>query len=117
MIDKMEVFAYFNSAEDVSESEQNQLMACCERACSFIMPKIKDDIEHNDPRVVSAAAGAAKFFLFCSTMTSGTSFKAGDVTISRDQSKQYDYQYRLFNLSMAQAADVLKDGGFSFVSV
>lgn len=117
MIDKMEVFAFFNSCEDVAKSEEDQLLACCERACDYITPKIRDDIEHDDPRVISAAAGAAKFFLFCSTITSGTSFKAGDVTISRDQSKQYDYQYKLFTLSMAQSASVLKDGGFSFVSV
>lgn len=117
MIDKIDVFSALKNSEDVDESEKDLIMNCCERACEYITPKIKDDIEHNDPRVVTAAVGAAKFFLACSNASSAASFKAGDITISHDQTKLFDYQFQLFNLSMAQAASVLKDGGFGFVSV
>lgn len=117
MIDKMDIYAFLKDNGEAEEGDTKRILSCCERAAVCLTPKIKDDVKHDDPRVIEAASAVARFFLSSLDDNPPSGFKVGDITVKKENSDGYKRQKERLELSMALAAPILKDGGFGFVSV
>ncbi|MGN0468795.1 MAG: hypothetical protein ACI4GY_08740 [Acutalibacteraceae bacterium] len=116
MIDELKVYNRFLKSENPDEASDEQVHSACRRAVCWIEQRLKDDADDNGELVLSTACAMAKFYLCCSTLDEDTNFSAGDVSISSGKSKLFEKQLKILEIALSQASDILKDGGFCFVS-
>ncbi len=103
------------SAEDTKKA-----MPFCVSACAQLSKRLKDVKFEDEPAVINACAGIALYsytLLQSSSDEDFSSFKAGDVTISKSSSASIESAVRFRDEAMLQASDYLTDVDFVFKAV
>ncbi len=103
--------------QDVDAAER---IAFCRAAVEELQPRIREDADPNDPRLLRAAAGIA--CALCAlrerAQTDDVSyFKAGDVTIHRSAVNHIAAAEKLREEGIRLALPLLRDDGFLFTAV
>ena len=109
--------------EDVgllSEEETKRIIPFCMAACSKLSKRLKDVKFEDEPAVINACAGIALYnysLLQSQSEDNVTSFKAGDVTISKSTSAIFENAIKFRDEAMLNATDFLTDVDFVFQAV
>lgn len=92
----------------------------CLSACARLSKRLKDIKYEDEPAVITACAGLALYnytLLQCISQVDFSSFKAGDVTISRSASATFESAVKFRDEAMLGATPYLTDVDFVFKAV
>lgn len=104
----------------LTEDEVKKAMPFCLSACANLSKRLKDVKYEDEPAVITACAGLAFYnysLLQCSSAEDFSSFKAGDVTISRSASSTFESAVKFRDETLLLATDYLTDVDFVFKAV
>ena len=102
-----------------SEGAEN-VLPLCGLCLEETRAKLKADADKNDPRIAQAAAGLAYYRTVLRNAADSegtTSFKAGDVTVTRTPAAMLEIAAQVRDDAFIQAADLLVDRDFIFRQV
>ncbi len=117
MIQVNDVLAELMNFNDMQGYSQQQLTPCCEKGLAWVQRRLRDGADKNDPLITTTAAALAHYFFFIYRLSDPdkySTYKAGDMTISRDISKELEFEKSVKNEAIAAACSILSDGGFCF---
>lgn len=100
--------------------EVQKAQACCIAACRELESRLKDSQSCNEQAVINAAAGLTLYrytLLQTCSRDDFSSFKAGDVTVSRSASSALEGAVKFRDECLAAAAKYLTDIDFAFKAV
>ena len=120
MIDIWSVAKLLEDTGVLTEDEVKKAMPFCLSACTRLSKRLKDEKFCNEPAVINACAGIALYdytLLKSSSSEDFSSFKAGDVTISRSASSSFESAVKFRDEAMLNATDYLTDVDFVFRTV
>lgn len=104
----------------ISDSDIPKIMPFCESVCREISERLKEKAYATEPAVTMACAFIAYYRY---TLSAGigfedfSSFKAGDVTITKSASASAENAAKLRDEALASAASFLTDIDFAFQAV
>lgn len=104
----------------LSEDEVKKAVPFCLSACATLSKRLKDVKYEDEPAVITACAGLALYdysLLRGSSAEDFSSFKAGDITISRSASSIQEGAVKFRDEALLSAADYLTDVDFVFKAV
>ncbi len=104
----------------LTEDECKKAVPFCLTACSRLSPQLKEPKFEDEMAVITACAGLALYsytLLQNSNSEDFSSFKAGDVTISRSASSSLESAVKFRDESLLGAAPFLTDIDFVFEAV
>ena len=119
MIEALDLCAVLKENSAYEELEVAVLLPVCRRALDRVLRNLKQDVDEDDPLIARTAAALARFELFtlCRDEAARFSgFKAGDITIQKDLQKEFQMERTLRDEALAEAAPILRDGGFFFAA-
>ncbi len=102
-----------------SEGAENALPLCA-LCLEETMSKLRPDADKEDMRIAQAAAGLAYYRTILRNVADcegTTSFKAGDVTVTRTPAAMLEIASQIRDDAFLQAADLLVDRNFIFRQV
>ncbi len=117
------VWSVSKMLEDIgllTEDEVKKAMPFCLSACARLSKRLKNVRFEDEPAVINACAGIAFYnysLLQCSCTEDFSSFKAGDITISRSASSALEGAVRFRDEALLSATDFLTDVDFVFKAV
>lgn len=117
MISVNDVYTLFCNYSDVTDFTEEQLLPCCQDGLNWVLRRLRDTADKSDPLITETAAAIAHFFFFIRRLTEPDKYenlKIGDMTITQNPMKQYQAEKELRRQAIANAAPILKDGGFFF---
>lgn len=117
MTDAASVFALLKEYTDTDEIGAEEMLPLCQRALNFVLSKLKDTADKDDPLIGETAAAVARYLLFKKQSGVGLRFqkyKIGDITTERNAEKELQFESQLVCEALANAAGILRDGGFYF---
>lgn len=120
MINVWSVSKFLEDTGVLSEEEVKRAMPFCLSACANLSKRLKDVKFEDEPAVISACAGLALYnysILQGSSTDDFSSFKAGDITISRSASSTHENAVKFRDEALLQATDYLTDVDFVFKAV
>lgn len=120
MINVWSVAKLLEDTGALTEDEVKQAMPFCLSACARLSKRLRDENFCDEPAVINACAGIALYdytLLRCSSSDDFSSFKAGDVTISRSASSSFENAVNFRDEAMVNATDFLTDVDFVFRTV
>ena len=92
----------YSDTEGVSES---QLTSFAEAGLNFVKGRLRDDSDENSPLILRTISSTDRY----------ESYKAGDMTIRRNISKEFQIEKEVLINALCEAADILTDKGFCFI--
>ncbi|MFI3140765.1 MAG: hypothetical protein R3Y27_00480 [Clostridia bacterium] len=119
MITTNDVYTQFLLYSDLDDLDEDTAMIYCEHGLDWIRRHLKDDADEDDSRLAVAASALAHFYLFSKRITETdrySSYTAGDMTVKRSLSQDFELETQMRDHALAQIYDLLKDGGFYFGS-
>ena len=114
------VLAALREMTVLEDGAASQALPLCRSALQTLVSRLKDGADPADSRLIRAAAGLAyyKWTLRNFAGTDGiTSFKAGDVTVSRSSACTLEQAEKVRDESLLAALPLLTDDAFLFCSV
>ena len=104
----------------LTEEEAKKAMPFCLSACSQLSKRLKDIKYEDEPAVINACAGMALYnysLLQCTSSENFSSFKAGDITISKSNNSGFESAVKFRDETLLQASEYLTDVDFVFKAV
>lgn len=104
----------------LDEQGAENALPLCGLCLEEIRSKLRSGADENDIRLAQAAAGLAFYRLMLRTSADGsnaTSFKAGDVTVTRSPAASMELAVSVRDEALAAVADLLEDRDFIFRQV
>ena len=104
----------------LNSEEAKKAMLFCVSACSQLSKRLKDVKNEDEPAVINACAGIALYnysLLQCSKSEDFSSFKAGDITISKTKNSTFECAVKFRDEALLQASEYLTDVDFVFKAV
>ena len=104
----------------LTEEEVKKAMPFCLSACSQLSKRLKDVKNEDEPAVINACAGMALYnysLLQCTSSENFSSFKAGDITISKSNNSGFESAVKFRDETLLQASEYLTDVDFVFKAV
>ena len=104
----------------LSAEETKKAMPFCISACAQLSKRLKNVQFEDEPAVINACAGIAFYnysLLRCGSEDDFSSFKAGDVTISKSSSAIIENAVKFRDEALLQATEFLNDVNFVFEAV
>lgn len=104
----------------LSAEEAKKAMPFCLSACSQLSKRLKDIKNEDEPAVINACAGIALYnysLLQCTSSENFSSFKAGDITISKSNNSGFESAVKFRDEALLQASEYLTDVDFVFKAV
>lgn len=104
----------------LDEQGAENALPLCGLCLEEIRTRLRKGADENDLRLAQAAAGLAFYRLTLRSAADGdgaTSFKAGDVTVTRSPAAGMELAVAVRDEALAQAADLLTDRDFMFRQV
>lgn len=104
----------------LSADDAKKALPFCTVACGELSKRLKEPRYEDEPAVIMACAGLAlyKYTLSTNTAADGfTSFKAGDVTVSRSSAASAENAVKFRDEAITSAAPFLNDVDFVFEAV
>lgn len=120
MINVWSVAKLLEDTGALTDDEVKKAMPFCLSACARLSKRLKDEKFCDELAVINACAGIALYdytLLKCSSSEDFSSFKAGDVTISRSASSSFESAVKFRDEAMLNATDYLTDVDFVFRTV
>ena len=120
MISRQTVLNHLRQLVTLDSKGAANALPLCEISLNEVISRLRTPDDANDLRVAKAAAGLAFYRYALRQLADGngaTSFKAGDVTVSRSPAATLEFAERVRDESLAQAADLLADTDFLFRQV
>lgn len=120
MINVWSVSQLLEDTGALTAEECKRAMPFCLSACARLSKRLKDVKYEDEPAVITACAGIALYdytLLQCSSQEDFSSFKAGDISISRSASASFESAVKFRDESMLGATDYLTDVDFVFRAV
>lgn len=117
MTDASIVYALVKEYTDIDDMKAEEILPFCQRALDFVVSKLKDTADRENPLIAETAAGVARYQIFLKRLGEWQRFskyKVGDVSMERDLVKELNTEKQLYIQTLANAAEILKDGGFYF---
>ncbi|MBQ7296014.1 MAG: hypothetical protein IJW86_07460 [Clostridia bacterium] len=115
MISVSDVYTILCTYETSKGYTSEELFPCCERGLRWVMSRLKEGTDENDPLIAVTAAAIANFYFFIRRLSDTDTFesyKVGDMTISRNPEKELRLAMQKRSLAIAEASSILNDGGF-----
>lgn len=112
-----DVFSALSSYADTADFTEEQLQSSCEDGLNWVLRRLKDGVSDTEPLILETAAAMAHFYFYIRRLTEPDkyeSYKVGDMTISQRPEKQFQTEREMRDLAIANASEILKDGGFHF---
>lgn len=104
----------------MEEEVIEKALPICSQCLEEIRENLRDDADENDKRIAVAAAGLAYYQLMIASISADdavTSFRAGDVTVSKNPVAIMETAANIRDEALARAVPVLKDRDFLFRQV
>lgn len=104
----------------LNSEEAKKAMPFCVSACSQLSKRLKDVKNEDEPAVINACAGIALYnysLLQGSKSEDFSSFKAGDITISKTKNSTFEGAVKFRDEALLQASEYLTDVNFVFEAV
>lgn len=120
MINVWSVSKLLEDTGALTEDEAKKAMPFCLSACAKLSKRLKDEKFCDEPAVITACAGMALYdytLLKNSSWEDFSSFKAGDITISRSAESSFENAVKFRDESLLNATDYLADVDFVFRTV
>lgn len=117
------VWAVSQMLEDtgmLSSEDAKKALPFCTVACGELSKRLKEPRYEDEPAVIMACAGVALYKYTLSVNTAAddfTSFKAGDVTVSRSPAASAENAVKFRDEAVTSAAPYLEDVDFVFEAV
>ena len=105
---------------DLDEEGATAALPLCHAGIEAILPLLRDDAPQGDVRIAQAAAAIAWHKLLCRRMGSDeavTTFKAGDVTVTRSLGVLLEEAEKQRDEAMLRLLPLMKDEQFLFEGV
>ncbi len=120
MINVWSVSQVLEDTGALTPEETIKAMPFCLSACSQLSKRLKDIKDEDEPAVINACAGVALYnysLLQCSKSDNFSSFKAGDITISKSKNSSFENAVKIRDEAILQASEYLTDVDFVFKAV
>ncbi len=120
MINSHTVLARLRQLVTLDEEGAENALSLCRHCLEEILSKVRESADKNDPRIAQAAAGLAYYRTVireAADSDGATSFKAGDVTVTRTPAAMLEIACRVRDDAILQAAELFYDSGFAFRQV
>jgi hypothetical protein len=120
MINSHNVLARLRQLVTLDEEGAENALPLCRLCLEEIQSRLKESADKDDPRIAQAAAGLAyyrKVIREAADNDGTTSFKAGDVTVTRTPAPMLEIACTVRDEAILQAAELLEDCGFVFRQV
>lgn len=104
----------------LDEEEAENTLPLCGVCLNEIKARLREGADENDSRIAAAAAALAFYRLTIRNSADShgtTSFKAGDVTVSRTPAAAVELAVKIRDEAFADAADLIEDRSFVFRQV
>ena len=104
----------------LTSEEVKKAMPFCLSACSQLSKRLKNVKYEDEPAVINACAGLALYnysLLQGSSSENFSSFKAGDITISKSRNSGFESAVKFRDETLLQASEYLTDVDFVFKAV
>ncbi len=104
----------------LDEKEAENALPLCSLCLNEIKKRLREGADENDSRIASAAAALAFYRIAIRNAVDSqgtTSFKAGDVTVSRTPAAAVELAVAVRDEAFAAAADLIEDSSFVFRQV
>lgn len=119
----MNEWAVLNSLREIAVLQEDaaaEALPLCRSALESLRPRLRQDADPSDIRLIRAAAGIA-YYQWVLRKSAGddgiTSFKAGDVTVSRSGACALEQAEKVRSENLLAALPLLTDDAFLFCSV
>lgn len=115
MIEAADVYTALSSYMDIASYSMTDVMPCCQKGLDWVNARLREGVDPDNPLIAETAAAIAHFFFFICRLTDGEKYencKVGDVSYKRNIEKEFEFECRIKNQAVADAAEILKDGGF-----
>ena len=104
----------------LDEKEAENALPLCSRCLDEIRKRLREGADENDSRIALCAAALTFYRIAIRNAADSqgtTSFKAGDVTVSRSPAAAIELAVKVRDEAFAAAADLIEDTGFVFRQV
>lgn len=115
MVTTKDVLALISKQPIVENVDQELVSTCCEMGISYILERIRADVDPGSKQVLYTAAAMAEFYLALkkySEIDLYDTYSVGDLTFRRDCEKEMNVAMEKMKLAISDASAILKDGGF-----
>ena len=115
MIQAADVYYSMSVFMDTRQYDEQDVMPCCQKGLDWVMARLQEGVDPDNPLITQTAAAMAHFYFFLCRITDPDKYencKVGDVTYNRNIEKEFEFENRIRNQAIADAAEILKDGGF-----
>ncbi len=120
MISQWNVLARFRQLTTIDDTEAENILPLCVVNLQRVMAVINEKADKNDIRIANAAA-ALTFYDYTLKQTAQTdnvtSFKAGDVTVSKTTANMMDTAETLKKDALFELTPIMKDTDFIFMNI
>lgn len=117
MISATDVYTALCNYSDTSDYTQEELLPSCKDGLNWVIRRLRNGVDEADPLILETAVVIAHYYFFIKRLTEPDkyeNYKVGDITIKQSVQKQYELEKELRQSAIANAASILKDGGFYF---
>lgn len=118
MISVADVCNALKSYSDTEGFSENQLTSFAEAGLSFVKGRLKKGIDESHPLILRTATVVAHYNFFLGTISPSDryeSYKAGDMTVKRNISKEFMIEKEVLMNAICEAAEILTDKGFCVI--
>lgn len=118
MVSVADVCNALKSYTDTEGFSESQLSSFAESGLSFVKGRLREGADENNPLILRTATVVAHYNFFLGTISSSDryeSYKAGDMTVKRNISKEFQIEKEVLMDTLCQAADILTDKGFCVI--
>lgn len=117
MITVDDICTALSAYSDMEGYSTEQLLPSCENGLRWVLRRLKDNVDENDPLITETAAALAHYYYFICRLADPEkyeSYKIGDITIKHNPEKELKREKEMRKEAIVNAASILKDGGFFF---
>lgn len=118
MISAADVSNALKSYSDTEGFSESQLSSFAEAGLSFVKGRLREGVDENHPLILRTATVVAHYNFFLGTISSSDryeSYKAGDMTVRRNISKEFQIEKEVMLNALCEAAEILTDKGFCVI--
>ncbi len=114
MLSALDVFNFLSENGEDTAEDSKALMNACKKAVLWLESNLKKDTDPKSEKVLWTVSAMAKYLYFLEKAGEMKSFKAGDITVSRDIKAELESRKLLLDGMLCACHDVFEDGGFCF---
>ena len=118
MITVSDVIGALSLYSDTKDCPAEKLTAFATAGLDYVKSRLKDTADENSPLIIETAAAVAHYHFFLGAISSSDryeSYKAGDMTVRRNISKEFQIEKEVMLNALCEAAEILTDKGFCVI--